>query len=90
MNELVREKLFSLLADASQQITNDEMRNAYGCFMEQLRIVSQSELNYSEVFRMLNTTRVELAFLKSLYRYGQGKKCPKICLSAKGFSSLQF
>lgn len=85
MDELLREKLFSLLSDTSQ-VTNEEMQNAYGCFMEQLRTVSQSEQNYSDTFRMLNTTRIELAFLKSLYRYGQGEKCPEICLYPKSVS----
>lgn len=89
MNELLKERLFSLLAEPSQ-VTNEEMQSAYGNFMEQLRTVSQSEQNYSEIFRMLNTTRVELAFLKSLYRYGQGEKYPKISLSSKGFSICQF
>ncbi len=86
MNELLKTRLFSLLAEPSQ-ITNQEMQNAYGCFMEQLRTISQSEQNYSEAFRMLNTTRVELAFLKSLCRHEQGEKCPKIRLSAKSISS---
>lgn len=85
MNELLKLRLFSLLAEPSQ-VTNEEMQSAYGNFMEQLRTVSQSEQNYSEIFRMLNTTRVELAFLKSLYRHEKGEKCPEICLYPKGFS----
>lgn len=89
MNELLKTKLFSLLSEASQ-VTNHETENAYGCFMEQLRtIVSQPEADYSEVFRILNTTRVELAFLKSLYRYEQGEKCPKISLPTKDTISCQ-
>lgn len=89
MDELLREKLFSLLSDTSQ-ITNEEMQSAYGCFMEKVKTVDQSEQHYSEIFRMLNTTRIELAFLKSLYRYGQGEKCPEICLSTKGVRPCQF
>lgn len=85
MDELLREKLFSLLSDTSQ-VTNEEMQSAYGCFTEQVKTVGQSEQHYSEIFRMLNTTRIELAFLKSLYRYGQGKKCPEICLYPKSIS----
>lgn len=79
MNELSRERLISLLSDASQ-VTNEEMQSAYGCFTKQVKTVSQSEQNYSETFRTLNNTRIELAFLKSLYRYEQGGKCPEICL----------
>ncbi|MFT3739577.1 MAG: hypothetical protein QM786_12525 [Breznakibacter sp.] len=79
MNELLRERLFRLLSEPSQ-VTNEEMQNAYGCFMERLRTVSQSEQNYSETFRMLNITRIELVGIESLYRHGQGEKRPKICL----------
>lgn len=89
MNELLRERLISLLSEPSQ-VTNEEIQNAYGCFMEQLRTVSQSENDFSKVFRMLNNTRIELVFIESLYRYGQGEKCPEICLSPKGFRPCLF
>jgi len=80
MNHLLETKLFNLLIEPSQ-VTKEKMQNAYGNFMEQLRIVSQSEQNYSKVFRILNNTRIELVFIESLYRYEQGEKCPEICLS---------
>lgn len=80
MNELLKTRMFSLLSESSQ-VTNEEMQNAYGGFMEQLRTVSQPEIDYSEVFRILDTTRIELAFLKSLIRNEQGEKCPEISLS---------
>lgn len=73
MNELLREGLISLLSESSQ-VANEEMQNAYECFMEQLKTVSQSE-NNSEVFRMLNITRIELVSVRTLHRYEQGKKC---------------
>lgn len=79
MNELSRERLIGLLSEPTQ-VTNEEIQNAYGCFMEKLRTVSQSEQDYSKTFRILNTTRVELVSLKLLYRHEQGEKCPKICL----------
>lgn len=72
MNNL--ERLISLLSDPTQ-VTNEEIQTAYGCFMEQLRTTSQSEQNYSEVFRMLNDTRIELVSLQTFQRYEQGKKC---------------
>ena len=50
-------------------------------------IVSQPETDYSEVFRMLNTTRIELVAVQALHRYEQGEKCPETCLSAKSISS---
>lgn len=74
-------RLFSLLSEPSQ-VTNEEMQNAYGCFMEQVKTtVSQSESNHSEVFRILNNTRIELVFIESLNQYEQGEKCLEICLS---------
>lgn len=89
MKELLKLRLFSLLSETSP-VTNEEIKNAYGCFMEQVENVSQSERNYSEIFRMLNVTRIEFAFLKSLYRYGQGEKCPEICLYRKGVNFCRF
>jgi len=87
MNELLKTELFSLLSESSQTSTNEEMQNAYECFMEQLRTVSQSEQDYSKIYRMLNITRVELIFIESFCRHEQGKKCPEICLYTKGISS---
>lgn len=83
MNELLKSKLFSLLTESSQESTKQKMQNAYGCFTEQVRTVSQSEHTYSEIYRILNNTRVELVFLKSLYRHEQGEKCLKNSLSSK-------
>ncbi|MDR3057252.1 MAG: hypothetical protein LBU84_03825 [Prevotella sp.] len=80
MNELLNTRLFALLREPSQEVTNKEMQIAYGCFMEQVRTVSQSQTDYSEIYRMLNNTRIELLFIESLYRYEQGEKCPEICL----------
>lgn len=80
MNELLNTKLISLLSDTSQ-VTNDEMQVAYGCFRKQVGTVSQSESDYTKTFRMLNITRVELVFIETLYRHGQGEKCLEICLS---------
>jgi hypothetical protein len=77
MNELLRERLIGLLSEP-MQVTNEEMQNAYGCFMEQVRKVSQSEQDHLKVFRVLNITRVELVFLKLFYRHEQGEKCPEI------------
>lgn len=74
MNEQFRERFINLLNEPAQ-VTNEEMQTAYGYFMEQLRTVSQSEQNYSEVFRMLNDTRIELVSLQTFQRYEQGKKC---------------
>lgn len=45
MNELLKTRLFSQLSESSQ-VTNEEVQNAYGSFMEQLEIVSLSESDY--------------------------------------------
>ena len=81
MNDLLQTRLFSLLSEPSQTSTNEEMQSAYGNFMEQVETVSQSEISFHEIYRTLNNTRIELVFLRSLYRYEQEKKCPKIRLS---------
>jgi len=89
MNDLLKMGLFSLLAESSQEVTNEEMQIAYGCFMEQVRTVSQSEQDYSEIFRTLNISRIEAAHLQTVFRYEQGEKCPEIYLSPKGFIAYQ-
>jgi TnpA family transposase len=80
MSDLLQTRLFRLLSESSQ-ITNEEIKNAYDCFMEKVKTICLSENNHSEIFRTLNITRIELVFLQSLCRYEQGKKRPKICLS---------
>jgi len=74
MNELLRTRLFSLLSEPSQ-VANEDIHTACVCFVEQLRIVSQSEQNYSEIFRTLDITRIEIMALQTSYQYEQGKKC---------------
>ena len=86
MNDLLKTKMFRLLSEFLQQVTNQEMQNAYGFFMKELRTVSQSEENNSETFRMLNTTRVELTFLNSFYRYEQGENALKLAYLQKALS----
>lgn len=89
MHKIIKSKLFSLLSDTSL-VTKEEIQNAYEGFIENMKTVSQSEQNYSEVFRMLNITRVELVSLQSIYRYEQGKKCPEINLSTQSLSLCRF
>lgn len=89
MKKNIRTKLFSLLSDTSP-VTNEEIENAYVRFTENMKAVSQSENDYSELFRTLNITRVELVFLQSFYRHEEGKKCPKINLPAKSLSHCRF
>lgn len=86
MDELLRGRLFRLLSEPTQ-VTNEEMQSAYECFMEKVKAVSQSEKDYSKIYRTLNITCIELVYIESLYQYGQGEKCPEICLFAKGIST---
>jgi len=80
MNKKWNLKLFSLLSDASI-VENEEMQSAYEDLVTQIKVINQPETDWVEIFRMLNNTRVELAFLQSLSRHGEGKKCPEVSLS---------
>jgi hypothetical protein len=77
MNELLKMRFFELLAEPSQEVTNEEMQKAYGHFVEQVNVVSNSK-DKTFVFRVLNITRIELAALEPFYRYEQGEKRPEI------------
>lgn len=62
------------MSETSQEVTNEEMQNAYGEFIEQIRTVSNG-YDYSTTYRILVATRIEIASLETIPRYGQGKKC---------------
>lgn len=74
MNDLLKMRFFTLLADTSTEVINVEMKDAYEEFVKQIVTISNSE-DYAYIFRMLNLTRIEIAPLKELYQYGQGGKC---------------
>ncbi len=74
MNELLNMRVFRLLSDPSQEVTNEEMQNAYGEFVEQVRNVSDRN-DYSTTYRILTATRIEIASLETTPLYGQGEKC---------------
>lgn len=43
MNDLIKMRIFELLSEASQEVTNDELQNAYSELLEQhIRCVSGS------------------------------------------------
>ena len=50
------------------------MQNAYGEFVEQIRIVGDGS-DYSKIYRNLVATRIEIASLGTTPLYGQGEKC---------------
>lgn len=39
MNDLIKMRIFELLSEASQEVTNDELQNAYGELLEHIRSV---------------------------------------------------
>lgn len=77
MNDLLKTRFFILLADTSQEVINTAIKDAYEEFIKQMVAISNSK-DYSNIFRMLNLTRIEIAPLKELYQCEQGKKCVKI------------
>lgn len=74
MNDLLQMRIFGLLSETSQEATNEEMQNAYGEFVEQIRIVGDGD-DYSTTYRILVATRIEIASLETAPLYGQGGKC---------------
>ncbi|MCE9138847.1 hypothetical protein [Bacteroides thetaiotaomicron] len=74
MDELLQGRLFNLLAEPSQEVTNEEMQDAYDDFFGKIEVVS-CEKDYSKIYRTLVATRIELASLKTTSLYGQGEKC---------------
>lgn len=74
MNDLLQMRFFGLLPEASQEVTNEEMQNAYAEFVEQIRTVSNGN-DYSTTYRILTVTRIEIASLETIPLYGQGGKC---------------
>lgn len=74
MNELFRERLFSLLSEPSQ-VTNEEMQHAYEKFIANVDTISDVGNDLTNIIRKLTITRIELVSLLKLIQYEQGKKC---------------
>ena len=82
MDDLMKTELFVLMNEGSQEITNEQMHNAYGKFIEHINGFSKDN-DLTSIIRKLNYTRAELLFLSTQIQHEQGKKRPKICLSSK-------
>ena len=54
---------FAFYRQTGRLPSNEEMQDAYTHFMELVKTISQSKQSYSEIFRMLSITRIELDFL---------------------------
>jgi len=74
MNENLNTRLFALLSEPSQEVSNQEIQSAYGDFVEHIQAVSSSD-DKTKTYRNLNITRIEFASLEPIHRYEQGGKC---------------
>lgn len=74
MNDLLQTRIFELLFETSQEVTNEEMQVAYDEFLEQIKNISDG-IDYSVIYRTLNATRIEIASLETTPFYGMGGKC---------------
>lgn len=74
MNDLLQARMFRLLSKSSQEVTNEEMQEAYGEFLEHIKNVTNGT-DYSVTYRTLSATRIEIASLRTTPLYGQGGKC---------------
>lgn len=83
MNDFKTLKLSTLLCGASQKTTNEELRNAYEDFLAKVKLFSETESDFSEIYRMLNLTRIEFVYSQSYTQYEQGEKYVKISLLAE-------
>jgi transcriptional regulator len=81
---LTNGRLFNQMIENSA-VTNSEMKRAYEEFVAQVITLNESGNTHSEIYRMLNNTRIELVFLQSLNRYKQEKKCAEIRLSSQSY-----
>lgn len=76
MNELLNMHFFGLLAENSQEVSTQEMKNAYAQFTASMEAISKSD-DYTNIFRTLNVSRIEVVHLQTVYQYEQGEKCPE-------------
>lgn len=75
MENLVKSEFWNLWTKNSQEVSNDEMENAYENFVKQVKALNQPETDYQTAFRTLNLTRIEFQSLQAQILYEQGKKC---------------
>ena len=78
MNVLLNMRMFRLFYETSQEVTNSEMQEAYGEFVEQIRTISNGN-DYSTTYRILAATRIEIALLDNTSLRAGGKMRLKSC-----------
>ena len=64
MNDLTTKEFFRLLSEPSQ-VSNKEIQTSYESFVKQITETSNSEADYSKVFRLLNHSRIEIDSIKT-------------------------
>lgn len=74
MKKMLLTRLFNLLVGDTSTVV-PEIQYAYEDFEKEVVSFSQSEIDYSIIFRTLNLTRIEFQFLHSQILYEQEKKC---------------
>lgn len=74
MDDLLQMRLFRLLSEPLQEVSNKEIQNAYGEFLEHIKNVSNGT-DLPVIYRTLTATRIEIASLETTPLYGQGEKC---------------
>lgn len=75
MNYFLESKLFSLFPETSQEVTSQEIQNAYEEFIAYVDTISQVGNDLTSIIRKLTITRIELVSLLKQNQYEQGKKC---------------
>lgn len=75
MENFIKTEFFVLMNECSQEITNEQMFNAYGKLIVHINAISQVGNDLTGIIRKLNITRIELVFLLKQFQYEQGKKC---------------
>lgn len=88
MNDLTRTKFFILLTRNSQEVANEEMRNAYVGLLKEINNLNQSEIDYSNVYRELNLTRIEFVYLQYTFNTSRGKNALKNIYLQKAISVI--
>lgn len=71
MKDLLNMKYFRLLSEPSQ-VSTKEIQTAYEAFVKRVTEMTQSDSDYSKVFRLLNHLHIELDSLTDLPLYESG------------------
>lgn len=72
MNDLIKMRIFELLSEASQEVTNDELQNAYGGLLEHIRCVSGNREAYDcRCSCCMSGDRIDRIFRGGMKRMGK-------------------